>query len=197
MEKPKGKRELKTEQTRQTILDVSLRLFRRYGFERTSIQDICREANVSVGSLYHLFDSKTAIINYILRRVDSFYVDENPIDYEKEEPEIICSLMAEKFNTLVTTLTPEIVYQALFSSAQGNKTMFYKKRGSIVWMRDHFNGFRDVGKVKDEMDIEQMVTMINTCTIGLFYRLYTMEELDSLRDELEDLVVRLFHSYNS
>ncbi len=48
VEKRKTKREIKTEQTRESIIRAGVKLFRKYGFEGTAIQDICEEAGVSV-----------------------------------------------------------------------------------------------------------------------------------------------------
>ena len=37
------------------IYEEGVRLFREYGFENTTIQDICRATGTSVGSIYHFF----------------------------------------------------------------------------------------------------------------------------------------------
>lgn len=43
------------------ILDVAARLFRHYGFAKTTVADIAREAEIGVGSVYLEFSSKEAI----------------------------------------------------------------------------------------------------------------------------------------
>src|SRR5690606_27029798 len=50
------------------ILDAAGRCFARAGFHRTTMQDICREAEVSPGALYLYFDSKEALIAGICER---------------------------------------------------------------------------------------------------------------------------------
>jgi len=50
------------------ILDAAGRCFARAGFHRTTMQDICREAEVSPGALYIYFDSKEALIAGICER---------------------------------------------------------------------------------------------------------------------------------
>ena len=47
---------------RQKILAAAETCFTQSGFHRTSMQDICREAKVSAGSIYVYFDSKEALI---------------------------------------------------------------------------------------------------------------------------------------
>jgi len=47
--------------TRNQILQTALELFSTRGYFNTSVQDIRRAANVSIGSIYHYFQNKEAI----------------------------------------------------------------------------------------------------------------------------------------
>jgi len=51
-----------TEQRRRQVLDAALTCFRRKGFAGASIGDICKEAGMSPGHLYHYFASKDDIV---------------------------------------------------------------------------------------------------------------------------------------
>jgi len=53
---------IRQEQRRQQILEAAGRCFMRDGFRGASISDICHEAKMSPGHLYHYFESKDAII---------------------------------------------------------------------------------------------------------------------------------------
>ena len=50
------------EARRQQILDAAFACFAGQGFHRTTMQDICREAKLSAGAMYHYFSGKEAII---------------------------------------------------------------------------------------------------------------------------------------
>ncbi len=52
----------KAEQTRATIADAAMRLFRRDGYDGTTMRAIAREAGVSVGNAYYYFASKEHLI---------------------------------------------------------------------------------------------------------------------------------------
>ena len=54
--------ELYTETRRQEILDAAFTCFARQGFHQTTMDDICRQAGVSPGAVYHYFGSKEEII---------------------------------------------------------------------------------------------------------------------------------------
>lgn len=53
---------------RDHILDAAGTCFARQGFHRTTVQDICREAELSPGALYVYFDSKEALIAGLCER---------------------------------------------------------------------------------------------------------------------------------
>lgn len=52
----------KAEATAARILDVALDLFRRRGFEQTTMREIAAKAGVSLGSAYYYFDSKEDMV---------------------------------------------------------------------------------------------------------------------------------------
>nr|WP_285859841.1 TetR/AcrR family transcriptional regulator [Bacillus pumilus] len=56
------------EKTIKQILDVSTKLFQEKGFEKTSLQDIIQELNMSKGAIYHHFKSKEEILRAVMER---------------------------------------------------------------------------------------------------------------------------------
>ncbi len=66
---------VKHEARRQQILAVAERCFVRDGFRGASISDICKEAKISPGHLYHYFSSKEDIVRAIT---------ENSLEYATE-----------------------------------------------------------------------------------------------------------------
>lgn len=50
---------------RTAILDAADRLLRHYGWKKTSIGDIAREANVGVGTVYLEFENKDALVEAV------------------------------------------------------------------------------------------------------------------------------------
>lgn len=49
--------------TKQKILDVSLKLFSENGFEAVSIRQICSYVKIKESSIYHFFKNKRAILD--------------------------------------------------------------------------------------------------------------------------------------
>lgn len=68
--KKKTSREKQAELTKQRIYDVGLALFSEKGFDETSIVEICKSADCSVGAFYHYFPSKDSILEETFRIAD-------------------------------------------------------------------------------------------------------------------------------
>jgi AcrR family transcriptional regulator len=55
-------RSAKAEQTRQSIIDAAMRLFRSAGYDKATMRAIADEAGVSLGSAYYYFSSKEHLV---------------------------------------------------------------------------------------------------------------------------------------
>jgi AcrR family transcriptional regulator len=59
---------LKSEETRERILNAALTLFHKRGFDASTMRDVAEEAGVATGAAYYYFPSKDAIIMDFYRR---------------------------------------------------------------------------------------------------------------------------------
>jgi AcrR family transcriptional regulator len=59
----------KSETTRENILDTAIALFRKDGFDETTMRNIAGEARVALGLAYHYFPSKEALVMAYYERV--------------------------------------------------------------------------------------------------------------------------------
>lgn len=75
MESKLTKRQLQAKETRQKIYDVAIRLIEQKGFQNITIAEICKEANVSIGSFYNYFQSKNSILDEIFKVADDFFLN--------------------------------------------------------------------------------------------------------------------------
>ncbi|MFF1254126.1 TetR/AcrR family transcriptional regulator [Pseudarthrobacter sp. NPDC058329] len=61
----------KSEQTRQLVADVALRMFREIGFAKTTMRAIAGEAGISVGNAYYYFASKDDLVHELYLQVQA------------------------------------------------------------------------------------------------------------------------------
>jgi AcrR family transcriptional regulator len=53
-----GKRTINSQRVKRRIYDCAIKLFRQYGYENVSVEDIAKVSKTSIGSFYHHFKSK-------------------------------------------------------------------------------------------------------------------------------------------
>lgn len=111
---------------RQTILDTALKLFSTKGYFNTSMQDIRRSANISIGAVYHYFSSKeeiaSALYDALLKEItDDFLkikdqcdtahdqckaIMKHLFDLTESKPEQMEFMMHAKHKEFIPTATP-------------------------------------------------------------------------------------------
>lgn len=63
------------EMTKNKIYDCGVSLIKKYGFKSVTIEEIAREAGVSVGTYYYYFKSKFELFREIFNRGDDYFID--------------------------------------------------------------------------------------------------------------------------
>lgn len=66
-------RQLQAQKTKRRIYNAAVDLFSKQGFDNTTIEDISRKADVSVGAFYHYYSSKTEIYTELYKKIDVYY----------------------------------------------------------------------------------------------------------------------------
>jgi AcrR family transcriptional regulator len=73
---PAGSRQTQKEATRGRVIDAARELFATQGYQGTTIREIARHANVSVGSVFTTFASKGEILSQVMQdRLDGLYAE--------------------------------------------------------------------------------------------------------------------------
>lgn len=76
MEEKLTNRQLQAINTKNKIYEAAIDLLETIGFDNIRIEDICKQAGVSVGSFYNYFKSKHHILIEIFNRADDYFRDE-------------------------------------------------------------------------------------------------------------------------
>ena len=109
----KTKREQSTEEKKAVILNEALSLFKQYGYENTSIRDICEATGFTQGSIYNFYGSKEGILisfaDNLLPKDSSFMepTEENiaaPLNAIYDYMCCLCNRMDELGINIVSTL---------------------------------------------------------------------------------------------
>lgn len=61
---------------KQIILEIATRIFSRYGYNKTSLDEIAAEARIAKGTIYYYFPSKEELFISVVRAQANSFVDE-------------------------------------------------------------------------------------------------------------------------
>lgn len=71
------KREYKcTATTKDALLSAIIQLAKQKGYEKITIRDICKEANISIGSFYHHYHSKEELATEAYYQIDKLITED-------------------------------------------------------------------------------------------------------------------------
>ncbi|HXO03170.1 MAG TPA: TetR/AcrR family transcriptional regulator [Stellaceae bacterium] len=142
---------IKHEAKRRQILEVAERCFLRDGFRGASISDICAEARMSPGHLYHYFKSKEVIIRELvelhLQRVASRFAQ------MAEKPDVLEAFLDEIgiWRTTKLKRNPTLIHEVV-AEASRNPAIAETLRRRIQALRDMLAGFLREGQERGQID---------------------------------------------
>lgn len=92
----------KTRQTKQKIREAALRLFKKKGFNETSIKDICAASGYSIGAFYHHFNSKASILDDAYSEFDAYIEADFDADQYQTAQAAIKAIIAAQSHRIAT-----------------------------------------------------------------------------------------------
>ncbi len=158
---------------RENILDAAELCFARAGFHRTTMQDICTEADVSAGAFYIYFSSKEDLIAGIAERNRSKLADQ--LKDLAAAPDLLAALGALGEHYAVEEprhkrlLCIEIGCESTRNEAVGE--MFRSvDRFCLESFEALFTRARQQGRIEPSVDTRQLAQLIAVIGDGLFWR---------------------------
>ncbi len=166
---------------REHILDAARSCFARTGFHRTTMQDICRAAEVSPGALYVYFDSKEALIEGLCERDRAEFAERFVM--VREAPDFLAGLqtLAEHY------FVEESRERSLFVVEMSTEATRNPRIAEIVSRVDRyccdqfaqlFRRLEAEGRIAPTVGIETAVQAFNVVGDGLFYRRAMQPDFD-------------------
>lgn len=138
-------------QTRSRIAKASWELFRRKGYQETTISDIIVAAGISRGTFYHYFSGKDELLSTLSYMFDDFYREKLPqIDQEMNSCDKLIALSCSCHKYIADTIPLELLAR-LYSSqvvTSGDKNLLDRNR----FYYEAIQGIIDEGQRRGEID---------------------------------------------
>jgi TetR/AcrR family transcriptional regulator, repressor for uid operon len=158
---------------RSHILDAAERCFAGAGFHRTTMQDICRAADVSPGALYVYFDSKEALIAGICERDRAEFAER--IQKLATAPDFLAALEAIGEQYFVEEPPHRrLMCLEIGMEATRNPRIGEIHRSVASFVRESFRALfqrlADGGRIDPVLEIDALTEVFLTIGDGLFWR---------------------------
>lgn len=151
---------------RREIIEKIVPLLEEKTFEELSVEDICRTADISVGSFYHYFEKKSDILVGLFSRIDSYMETEVfPLMKKRNETENL-RIFAEKWLSYIESNGLE--HSRLISSIQATDLdLGGNKRSTAAVLEEHFRKGQERGSLSSELPPEAAAAMFMIALRGL------------------------------
>jgi TetR/AcrR family transcriptional regulator, repressor of fatR-cypB operon len=180
-------RRLKTvtenENLQQTILDSALKLFTTKGYFNTSIQDIRRDANISIGAVYHYFAGKEELASAL---------------YDSLLQQITADFLAIRENYATAHDQCKAIMKHLFDLTETNPAqmafMLYAKHSEFIptvtpiCSSKPFAIMREMvqGGIDNKEIVNLDLTIVSNCLFGGMFRLINLRLDNTVTDPLPE-----------
>ncbi len=176
--------DIKTSDVKETIIDESIKLFLACGFLGTSVKEITEAAGVARGTLYWYFKSKDEILDAILKKFESEFLDGLIAKVGDVEGDFPAKYRAfHKYATEFARDNRELalVFNALLNEIVGSnrpaeielKAIYEKYRSFLEGMLEE--GKRD-GSVKNDLNSETYAHLIIASHSGMLMEWFVSNE---------------------
>lgn len=164
---------LKTDDMKIYILKTAWDLFLEQGYNNTTVDTILQKCDVSRGSFYHYFESKTDLVMYIAILLDDVYVKiEKTLDTTLSAKEQLFLYTKDLFEYIEDNIPKEILSTTLASQIQSPTARFLTDEDRYYFkvLRRLLNKGRDNGEFSKDITTREYI------------KIYAMQERAILYD---------------
>ena len=160
---------------RNDLLDRSIELFRRKGFNGTSTADLVSELGVNRKSMYAEFGSKQSLFEAALERYEDKYLSRVLAVIEKPNAGIEDILKAfygyakaseGQYRGLGCLMCNTAVERAALDPASGEYVAAYLNRFTAAFRHALENGLES-GDIQDSVNVDSMAQFLTTAMVGI------------------------------
>jgi AcrR family transcriptional regulator len=154
------------------LFDIALELFDRKGYEKVSINDICKAAGVSTGAFYHHFKSKDQILAEEFKKTDDFYRElleelAGMGDYTEKLRAFGVSTMKHIAGMGLARL--KVTYHTQIGPDKKAPFLGNESRALYTIMEALYREGQKEGVLRDDMPSEELARLAIHCYRGIIY----------------------------
>ena len=152
--------------TRGRIIEAAWKLFYRYGYDDTPVDEIIRESGTSRGSFYHYFEGKDALLSSLSYLFDEKYEElMEERDLNMSSFELLMYLNRELFAMIENSISLDLLAR-LYSSqliTRGDKHLLEHNRTYYKVLRQIIQQGQTDGELRQDVTVNEMVRVYAMC----------------------------------
>lgn len=160
-------------ETKNAIFNAALMLFSKYGYDKVTIENITKHANVSKGNFYTHFDSKDSVLVEQFNRIDSYYINVfnkvSPNESASNRLRIIIEAMCDYCKNVCGINAIQVIYANQVSATKHVKILNNKERPFYSFLREIVTLGQSNGEFRDDIKSEDLVELIARFCRALLY----------------------------
>ncbi|MEC8665627.1 MAG: TetR family transcriptional regulator [Pseudomonadota bacterium] len=195
-----------SEQTREDILNASVRIFSEKGVSQATLDEIAKAANVTRGAIYWHFENKFQIFEALHDRLHQPFVSMILQDLEKDHPEPLQQLRDLWISLLLELDEDEQKKQALtlfvIKSDYSGELAKYKdmhcssKNESMKLFQRYFEKAKTMGKLPENADPEILTQTVHCFMKGILFEYLNDQEGFDLKNRAPALINLFFKCFD-
>lgn len=176
-------------ETSNIILDASLKLFSRNGFDHTSVDDIAKSAKISKGLVYHYFRSKDQILYTLMKNsFDDIMRMESVIPANVSPSDLLKAWIVQAFTQIQSQpVYLRLLFSILFQSSIQKKTSAIIQQFKKIALDQLEQLFVRLGSPSPRTD-----ALILACLLDGIGLSYVLAQDEMPMDEIAERVVETF-----
>ena len=158
--------------TKGRIIEAAWKLFYRYGYDDTTVEEIIEESGTSRGSFYHYFEGKDALLSSLSYLFDEKYEQlMETLDPNMDSFEQLMYLNRELFSMIENRISLDLLAR-LYSSqliTRGDKHLLDHNRTYYKLLRQIIQQGQQRGQLRQDVTANEMVRVYALCERALIY----------------------------
>ena len=151
---------------RREIIETIIPLLEEKRFEEISVEDICKAADISIGSFYHYFEKKSDILAGLFTRIDSYMEKEVYPQLKKRDEAENLRIFAQSWLTYIEGTGLE--HSKLIATIDTTDlTISGEKRSSAVVLEGIMRRGQEKGRFTTEQSAEELAELFMIALRGL------------------------------
>ena len=174
---------------RRQIIDSTIKLLRKTGFEKVSVRTICQNADISIGTFYHYFyfRDKDDLLRAVLGDIDEYLLDE--IQPKLTHDSQLENLRAFALSFADSTVSTGSVYGSIISSpnvplpATDEERALYRIPRGILLEGQCTGEFR--ADLDADLVTDSLILFLRGCAMDWARRSFSYDLRESIRRTLD------------